>query len=132
MENIYFQTNKRWLIPGAVLTILTVLFVAVSTENDEGGYIQYFVSTYNKEEQSLLQLGAPKAPRAIQLLPGSVNDHLPVYRQVWFWSSIVSIIGGAVASYFIIKDQTELEGRLGGEDRKVLRRRGYRVALLGQ
>jgi uncharacterized membrane protein len=46
MENIYFQTNKRWLIPGAVMTFLTVLVVAVSMENDEGGFIILFMSVW--------------------------------------------------------------------------------------
>jgi len=80
------------------------------TENDEGGHIQYFVSTYNENEKDLVQLGAAKAPRGIKLLPGTLNDHLPIYRRVWFWSAVAGVVGSAVASYFIIKDQTELEG----------------------
>ena len=80
------------------------------TENDEGGHIQYFISTYNDTEQNLVQLGAAKTPRAIKLLPGTLSDHLPIYRRVWFWSAVAGVVGSAVASYFIIKDQTELEG----------------------
>ncbi len=46
LEKVYLLTNKLWLIPGVVLTFLTVLAVAVSSGIDEGGFIILFMSVW--------------------------------------------------------------------------------------
>ena len=55
------------------------------TENEDGVELQYFARTYHESDAILLEKGSPESPFRLDIAPGKIDDHIPLYENVWFW-----------------------------------------------